>query len=328
MLSSPRPRNEPAGKAAKLALRITHIIVLLLQGDTLDKHQLAAQFGVGVRTIERDLYERLASIIERSPDGVWRLCADFRGTIPAAHLNTYARMAGVQHVFPDDSLPWLINQLETPADQRGLLVQPAPEEDIAAPHFATLQAAVQQHRPCRFSYRGKARNVHPYRLIHKGGAWYLAAFEPGSGTEHPKAFSLALIKALRVDEDSFQPEQRHLDYIAAQSDIWFTASATRVILRVAAPVAHYFRQRELLPQQATQASADGTLIVTASIHHPMQLLPVVRYWMPHVRIIEPRVWEQTLIDGLRQTLAAWGAAETPEQPAKKPAPAKCAKGKK
>ena len=323
LLSSSLPpplRDEgQLAKGQKLAQRITHILALLYQGDTIDKHQLAEQFGVAVRTIERDLGERLAGIIEPTDGGGWQLRPEHRASIPATHLGSYARMAGVQHVFPDRSLPWLIRQLETPADARGLQVQPAPEEDIAAPHFAALQAACQQHRPCRFTYSGKAREVQPYRLIHKGGAWYLAAFEPSADLDHPKAFSLARIKALRVDDGTtFRPEQRHLDYLASQSDIWFTASATRVMLRVAAPVAHYFRQRELLPQQAAQESEGGSLIVTASIHHPTQLLPVVRYWMPHVRIIEPRAWEQTLIAELRQTLAAWeGGAQTREHKAAK-----------
>ena len=42
-------------KGEKLALRISHILALLHQGDTIEKHELAQSFGVDVRTIERDL---------------------------------------------------------------------------------------------------------------------------------------------------------------------------------------------------------------------------------------------------------------------------------
>ena len=73
-----------------------------------------------------------------------------------------------------------------------------------------------------------------------------------------------------------------------------------------------FRYTFSFTATSAQESEGGSLIVTASIHHPTQLLPVVRYWMPHVRIIEPRAWEQSLIDELRQTLAAWeGGAGMP-----------------
>ena len=325
MLVPPPPqRNEPRGtpaKGEKLAQRLAYIIALLYQGGQIDKRQLAARFGVGVRTIERDLHERLADIAQHTAHG-WQLRAHRRHTISASHLEKYARMAGVQDVFPNHTpLPWLIEQLDIPADQRGLHVHSTPEEDIPAPHFARLQAAVQQRRPCRFVYKGKARCAQPYQLIHKNGTWYLAALETDEGgnatADHLKIFSLARISALQVDETAtFRHEQQHLDYLTSQSDVWFTAAPTLVRLRAAAPIAHYFQRRELLPQQTAQADPDGSLLITARIHHPQQLLPVVRYWMPHLRIIQPREWEQTLLNELRQTLAAWDGAE---QPASKPA---------
>ena len=76
-------------------------------------------------------------------------------------------------------------------------------------------------------------------------------------------------------------------------------------MRVAAAVAHYFTRRDLLPGQITRADADGSLLVTATIHHPQQLLPIVRYWMPHVRILEPQEWEEQLIHSVQETLRQW-----------------------
>ena len=43
-----------------------------------------------------------------------------------------------------------------------------------------------------------------------------------------------------------------------------------------------------------------------------QLLPVVRYWLPHVRIVQPVEWHDSLVEGLIQTLAQWGAINTKE----------------
>ena len=76
-------------------------------------------------------------------------------------------------------------------------------------------------------------------------------------------------------------------------------------MRVAAAVAHYFTRRDLLPGQITRADADGSLLVTATIHYPQQLLPIVRYWMPHVRILEPQEWEEQLIHSVQETLRQW-----------------------
>ena len=79
-------------------------------------------------------------------------------------------------------------------------------------------------------------------------------------------------------------------------------------------------RRDLLPGQITRTDADGSLLVTATIHHPQQLLPIVRYWMPHVRILEPQEWEEQLIHSVQETLRQW-LPETrtktrPEKPSK------------
>ena len=158
--------------------------------------------------------------------------------------------------------------------------------------FEQLQTAVRQHRPCQFTYKGKQRHTHPYRLIHKNGIWYLAAAELNAqtgtqtgaktgaktGAQQLKNFSVARIEALRVDEHaSFAPQPEHLAYLERQPDIWFTRQPVEATLRVAATVAHYFTRRDLLPGQITRADADGNLLVTTTIHHPQQLLPIVRY---------------------------------------------------
>lgn len=299
-------KNHSKAKGEKLALRLSQILARLHQGDVIDKHQLAQDFEVDVRTIERDLGTRLKGIVERTPTGQWQLARTARSTIPVQHLQGYARMVGAQNLFPDSSLPYLLGQLEVKEPQRSTRVQPTPHEDLRSrsPIFAQLQTAIEQHHECQFTYKDKLRCVQPYRLIHKNGVWYLAADEAG----RLKNFSVALMKNLQVRADSrFTPKAAHQDYINAKDDIWFTENATEVRLRVAPQAAHYFARRQLLPQQQQWADADGSLLVTTAINHINQLLPVVRYWLPHVRIIQPVQWHEALVQELQHALQQWGA---------------------
>lgn len=306
-MNVPTQRHASA-KGERYAQRLSHILGLLHQGDTLDKHQLAQTFNVDVRTIERDLGERLRGIAERGPQGHWQLIHSARSTVPARHLRDYARLAGTEHLFPDTSLHYLLEQLETPEPRRATQVQPTPQEDLRAqgPHapqvFVLLQDAIKQRHACQFTYKVKPRQAQPYRLIHKNGVWYLAAVEGG----RLKNFSVALIADLAVDKTSrFTLDSVHQNYINAKDDVWFTEGTTEVLLRVAPGVAHYFARRALLPQQQQHADADGSLLVTTHINHINQLLPVVRYWLPNVRIVKPVAWHEKLLQGLRQTLELW-----------------------
>ena len=117
---------------------------------------------------------------------------------------------------------------------------------------------------------------------------------------------MALLEDLQVDTaHTFTPQRAHLDYIQAKDDVWFTEQTTEVLLRVAPEVAHYFSRRALLPQQQQRPDADGSLLVTTHINHINQLLPVVRYWLPHVRIVQPQAWHEELVEGLRRALVMW-----------------------
>jgi len=300
----PSQRKPNDDKNGQLAQRLSRILARLHQGETLNKHQLVEDFGVSIRTIERDLRTRLKGIVEKTKDDRWQLAQAARSTIPASHLHGYARLAGTEHLFPDASLRYLLEQLDTPEPRRSTHVQPTPHEDLRpqSPQFSALQAAIEQHQECRFTYKAKPRQAQPYRLIHKNGVWYLAAEEAG----RLKNFSVALIEGLQVDETRrFNPKAAHQEYINAKDDVWFTEGTTEVLLRVSPDMAHYFTRRPLLPRQQQRLDADGTLLVTTHINHMNQLLPVVRYWLPHVRIVQPVEWHEALVGGLREVVERW-----------------------
>lgn len=86
--------------------------------------------------------------------------------------------------------------------------------------------------------------------------------------------------------------------------IWMDEQMTQVQIAVSATVACYFKRRKLIPQQVIeQTRPDGSLVVGASISHSNQILPFVRYWIPHVRILQPVHWQQSMDDSLQSYLA-------------------------
>ena len=296
--------------STKIAKRVSQILALLHQGERLTKQQLVDHFGVDMRTIDRDLGERLEEIVQRGADGKWELRQSSRSTVPTSYLHDYARLAGTEQVFPDASLRFLLDQLATP--ERSLHVQPTPHEDLRehTPVFEQLQEAIQHHQLCHFVYKDKPRLAQPYRLVHKNGVWYLAAAE----ADVLKIFSVSQLQDLQVDAERFKPKPAQLERIKQANDIWFTTQTTEVLLRVSPEVAHYFERRQLLPQQTQHRDADESLVVRTQINHPTQLLPVVRFWMPHVRILSPRHLHEDLVRSLRDTWEQWGLeAQTPAQ---------------
>ena len=77
--------------------------------------------------------------------------------------------------------------------------------------------------------------------------------------------------------------------------MWLKQDKTEAVLTVATPVAVYFRRRPLIAQQKiVKELEDGGLIVSGKFAHPNQILPIVRYWIPHVRIVSPEGWQKAM----------------------------------
>jgi hypothetical protein len=51
--------------------------------------------------------------------------------------------------------------------------------------------------------------------------------------------------------------------------------------------------------------------VSLQAAHAGQVLPIVRYWMPHLRILSPEAWQAELEQGLAQYLGLADATGTP-----------------
>ncbi len=73
----------------------------------------------------------------------------------------------------------------------------------------------------------------------------------------------------------------------------------RVVLRVAGAVADYFKRRQLIPNQKIERELmGGDILVSTTVAQADEVLSIVRYWIPHVRILEPVEFQQQLEVGL------------------------------
>jgi len=98
---------------------------------------------------------------------------------------------------------------------------------------------------------------------------------------------------------TFAPRPGIEKALADSDGIWLGGQRQRVLLRVAGAVADYFKRRQLLPNQVIERELDGgDILVTTTVAQADEVLPIVRYWIPHVLILEPLEFQQQLEEGL------------------------------
>lgn len=294
-----------SGNHDTLVYRLAQILLKLNQGEKLDPVSLADEFGVNLRTIQRDLNGRFAYLPLQKTDGRYHLDATFLGKLSTKDIERFACLAGVRGLFPSLSDEFLRDIFDSRV-QEALLIKGHHYENLAGKEqaFRALEKAIVARKNVAFDYLKTDGvktylSVSPYKLLNLKGIWYLAAVDG----DKLKTFSFAKIEKLKLLENTF-PWSKEVDAkLAIEDGIWFTESQQEVVLKVSAEVADYFKRRKLIANQVIEKElADGGLLISAKVGHPNQVLPIIRYWIPHILIISPDSWQQDLESALADYL--------------------------
>ena len=288
-----------------LVYRLAQMLIKLNQGEKLEPQALAEEFGVNVRTIQRDLNERFGYLPLEKTDGYYHLDASFLGKISIKDIHRFASLAGVKGLFPSLANDFLRDIFDSRL-QSAVLVKGHHYENIGdkAKLFKDLEKAIVAHHPVSFNYLKSEGSktyqaVNPYKLVNHKGIWYLVAQDG----DKLKSFSLTKLSGL-ITLDTFFKADPTIDKQLDEDDgIWLSDAKQEVVLKVRAEVAGYFKRRKLIANQVIEKELeDGGLIISAKIGHSNQIIPIVRYWIPHIKVISPEELQLEIEKSLNEYL--------------------------
>lgn len=270
--------------------RLIQILKKLNQGEKLDPKALAEEFNVNLRAIQRDLNERFAFLQLEKTNGLYHLHPSFLGKLSLRDVENFARLAGLSGLFPLGADNFL-REIFDARVQMALLVKGHQYEDLGGKEdsFRQMKQAILARSKISYDYRKiegtkTYADIEPYKLVNHDGTWYLA----GKDGDKLKAFTFSKIDRLHVSDTTFVADPAVEVTLNAEDDIWLNNKKLEVVLKIAAPVADYFKRRKLVPSQVIEKELeDGGLIVSTKVAHINQILPTVRQWIPHIRIISP-----------------------------------------
>ena len=280
-----------------IVYRLAQILIKLNQGEKIEPKDLAKEFGVNLRTIQRDLNQRFGYLPIIKEDGRYRLGDYALGKLSTKDVQRFASLAGIHGLFPsltDDFLRDIFDDYTSAA----MLVRGHHYEDISGRQvdFRLLERAINEHLCIRFNYASATsqesqRVAEPYLLLNQKGIWYLAATDDGK----LKTFAFSRLNAPVVLESGFTPDPAIKDQLKHEEGIWLSEKPLEVVLKIAPAVAGYFKRRNLIANQIIEKELeDGGLIISARVGHLNQVMPIVRYWIPHIRIVNPDSLQQLL----------------------------------
>ena len=269
-----------------LAQRLGVILTKLNHGQRLVISELAHEFNVSPRTIQRDLNVRLAYLpLEREGQTYW-LDPSYFGRASTPAILRLCEQVGAKALFPDDH-DALLKQWLNPNGSPVFVLSgfQLDEDDSHHQWLKPLAKAISQQLKVRLTWVGEQteQEVVPYRLVNKRGRWYLA----GVSTEAPFIEPLSRISLIRLTEAAAtiaEPQQQILQRLIEQEAI----PSHEVVIKAASPIAHEFKLRNILPEQSLiRELEDGSILLASRVFDGAQLLPVIKTYLPHLEVISP-----------------------------------------
>ena len=284
----------------KLSTRLSQILIKFNNGDRVTIEDLAEEFGVSKRTIERDFvrFSYLPIIKENKEYYLEDLAI---GKLNFDDIKNFAIFSGVKSLFPSLTKQFLAEIL-TDKINKAFLVSNSGFEDIEKKQeiFYNLTSAICDQKIINFFYNDKARVIKPYKLINTNGIWYLNATE----NEDIKTYTFSKIKSLKVTDEKFIQNINILKEIE-RNEINFLSSITKEVhLQIDNSAKEYFLRKKVLSNMKIIDQTNEYFIVSTNVAFDDEILNIVKQWIPYMQIIKPIELQYRLEDILKKYLGS------------------------
>lgn len=284
-----------------LAQRLSLILIKLNNGERFTIVELANEFNVSARTIQRDIKERL-SYIPIEKDGDYYSMASYAlGKLSFEDIKSFATLSGIKNLYPSLSNEFITDILNAKLNS-AYLIKNQGFEDVSLKKecFEKLSAAIIKKSPVSFEYKDKQRIVNPYKLINNDGIWYLLADENGN----LKTYTFSKIEKFKWEDDTqlFTPKKEFAKVIEENDTNWFSNELIEVTLQIDNKAKEYFTRKEILPNQKIIEKNEDNFIVCTKVSYDDEILKLVKYWIPYIKIVEPKYLKDKINDTLKEYL--------------------------
>ena len=268
----------------KIAFRLAQILIKLNDRARLGIDELAEEFNVNKRTILRD-FERLSVLPIGKENGKYFLEDYALGKLGFKDIKAFAALIGARSLFPELDDRFISDVLNEKLNKAYLIKNQGFESiQISRDDFEAVSAAVIKNRIVECEYNDKERKLKPYKLINNSGIWYLLADDEGK----LKNFTLSKIKRIKIKSDTFSANAEFLKRIEKNDTNWFSDDKFKIMLEIKNEAMGYFKRKEFLPNYEVVQEDEHKIIINTEVAYDDEILRVVKYWLPFIKILEPK----------------------------------------
>jgi len=294
----------------KLLFRLTSILTKLSNNEKPTVQELSREFNVSVRTIQRDIYNRLSGFpIVSNTNKQLEFIEGFSLNKTKLSLEEVTTMTLSLELIKNKGKEF--QEASSKLMQKFLYqdvfnpyyIKPLPSEEIDtdSPLLNSIEDAIKYKNLITLEKNNSTREkVAPIKIINYDGFWYLLS------KYHNKVSidMISKIKNVKVlpikfsisDNEMHIYEKVHTPFFNEERDFL-------VLLHISKEVGHYFRLKEYLPSQKIEKEyKNGSIEISFKVTHIEEIDNLIKSWLPDIRVIKPLWYKNKIIKELQQYL--------------------------
>ncbi len=301
--------------------RSQRIIAIL---EYIKKHQkfcikeLAVQFGIANRTIQRDIQEikKLYKIefiktekdcyIVPSVTKVSELLIDSDDFVDFEILIDILMLTNDRLLRFLDIDSELVKKL-APKNEIFAYKEPPFEDFKNTFVFSNAKKAVKFRHYVDIIYQTDEKiyiqNAKPIKIVLAEGNIYLAVITDDEINNGFKFLRLSFIKNIKLHSQTFKKDFEALEFLKNFQSVFssYKEPFFEVIVTINKEVARYFKAKKFLPSQQI-LSDDGDLKVKFHVNNENEILLLAKRWLPHIKIDSPSCLQRKLEEIVKKFL--------------------------
>ena len=278
-----------------ILFRRTQIIAKLHNGAKLTHKELAEEFNVSTKTIQRD-FASMVTLYPIYKDGrCWRFedNYEFKEQLSIQDDLTLKLLLQASKSFDksfQESSSKLLSRINdnisspiyTKIDLENI------SNKLSEVHF--IEKAINKSQRISFTYlkddNSLGITIEPYKIVNFDSFWYLVGKRKGN----LRRYYLQNIFDVEIEDTIFKKSKKIEELINNAINIWFDENNSfEVKLLIDKSIKKYFQRKPISnTQRYIGLDEDDNMIVTLQATHENEIFPIVKYWLPNIKILEPK----------------------------------------
>jgi len=293
----------------KILFRLLSILTKLSNSELPTTKELASEFGVGIRTIQNDIKRLEYSFpIERTADKKLKFVDGYslkRTTLNSDEmmilnlaLSQFDDVADIDRIKSRIFKKLLNSNFTNPY----FIKQDDIEDiEIESPLIEFLEKKIQDREIVRLKFQNNEKEVEPYKIANFDGFWYLFAKDLEDGKI--KTFDMEKIKDIYPSGKYYKITHKQIHMLLNRVHSSFFQDGVSFVIRVKvySEIAQYFKRKDFLESQKIEEELeDGSLIVSFEVSHDEDVDNIIKSWLPHIEVIEPKRYREKIYKELHK----------------------------